>query len=137
MRASEITPEYLYHVTFTRRIPKIKKEGILTGKRANWSKAISGAKYGKGEVNAFDNFNDACRWAFKMDWEFFSKSGSGNISIIKFRPSPYQWSVDKESDPLSQSSYKGDWLKSTLPVRPENIVSVTPFTHEILKKELM
>ena len=71
----------LYHVTFTKNISKIKQEGLSTGQKALWKKAATGKDYGKGEVYAFENINDAVSWAQKMEFDL----GSKNISIVKIK----------------------------------------------------
>lgn len=127
------TPSVYYHVTHTALVPKIMKEGFRPGQTSNWVKAADKKRYGKGEVNAFNNKQDAIRWAGKMDWAINKQMGSGKISIISFKPGENEWQVDKESDPLTQVQYTGDWLKSHDSVKPEDIVSVVPVTPKMIR----
>jgi hypothetical protein len=125
------TSEYLYHVTYTDKIPKIKKQGLIPMNTSNWVLG-RGDRYGKGEIYAFENMTDAARWAAKMDWDFNEEMGSGKISIIKFK-SKGDWEEDI-NDPMSHASAMGKWVKKMERVMPENIVGVVPFTKEVVKK---
>lgn len=134
----EVTPDIMYHVTKTEFLPTIKKEGILPmgGKRlqSNWvHQGDPNKQYGQGEVYAFDNMNDAARWAASWDWDLTQNIGSGEVSIIKFRNKDKDWGVD-ESDPIRQLSSKGKWWKKFVRIRPEDIIGVVPFTGEMAKK---
>lgn|SRR5262245_24286698 len=108
----------LFHVTFTRNVPAIRKHGIRTFRTTNWVRAGDRARYGSGEIYAFEHEHDAQRWAGKMDWDHHHETGSGKISIIAFRSIPSQWETDV-ADPLSQLGSAGKWLKSKHPVGPE------------------
>jgi len=119
------TDQYLYHVTKTSNVDKIKKKGILMMQSTNWTNAL-GKRYGKGEIYAFEHQRDAVNWAAKMDWAFNTEMGSGKISIIKIRKKG-KWVVDK-NDPLGQVGSKGKWLKTTSKVEPEDIISSMPVT---------
>ena len=132
LRIVEATGEYLYHVTYTDKIPKIKKEGLIPMKMSNWVTG-GGDRYGKGEIYAFDNMTDAARWAAGMDWDVNKDMGSGKISIIKFRNTSRDWEQDM-NDPLKQSSNMGKWWKKFTRIMPEDIVSAIPFTTEMAKK---
>ena len=125
-------PAVLYHVTKTTTAARIKKLGILTGRRSNWVKAGSGERYGKrGEIFAFEHLSDAARWASRMDWDFHTDIGSGKISIVEFLSTPKDWTVD-DSDPLSQAGKLGRWLKSTKSIPPNQIVSVRVAARDFL-----
>lgn len=126
--------EFLYHVTHTRLISKIRKEGLIPMKTSNWVKQGDMSRYGEGEIYAFDNMTDAARWAAKMDWDFNQKMGSGDISIIKFKGGEREEWEEDESDPLSRSSAMGKWVKKFTRIMPEDIVGVIPFTEEMAKK---
>lgn len=127
----ESAVEYLYHVTQTEKIPKIKKEGLIPMKTSNWVKG-GGERYGEGEIYAFENMTDAARWAAKMDWDLNEWMGSGKISIIKFK-SNGEWEEDT-NDPIAHMSAMGKWVKKFTRVMPEDIVSVIPFTEAMAKK---
>jgi GNAT superfamily N-acetyltransferase/RNA:NAD 2'-phosphotransferase (TPT1/KptA family) len=114
----------LYHVTLTKNVPKIMKQGLLRFQPSNW---VTGNKqrYGEGEIYAFTDRYDALRWAAKMDWEFNTKTGSGKISIVRIKPGEEKWEVDN-NDPLSQFGKHGDWLKSQRAIPASQIIDAFP-----------
>ena len=65
--------KYIYHVTHTYNVPKIKKKGIILFQKSNWIKMTGerymGATGGKElpGVFAFSHKKDAIKWASKMD----------------------------------------------------------------------
>jgi len=130
---TEAQGEVLYHVTHTSLVPKLQKEGLKTGQKANWVKAASGRKYGKGEVHAFEDNHDAIRWAARMDWETNRQTGSGKISILTINRGTHKWVVDT-NDPLSQLGSRGKWLKTKENVNPADITHVEPLTVDMVKK---
>lgn len=123
--------QYLYHVTFTKKVPIIKREGLRPLRTSNWVKAGDN-RYGKGEIFAFEDASDAVRWAGRMDWEFNTDTGSGKISIIKIRNSG-NWEEDT-NDPLSHIGSRGRWVKKLEPVPPTDILSSVPVTSEMIKR---
>jgi hypothetical protein len=124
------TNDSLYHVTHTKSIKNIQKKGLLPIQTSNWTEA-KGQRLGGGEVHTFTHFEDAVRWANKMDWAFNTELGSGKISIIKLKNSP-GWEVDL-NDPISQASNKGQWLKRPSAVPPTDIQRVIPFTNDLIR----
>jgi hypothetical protein len=123
----------IYHVTHTKLVPKIQKEGLRPMQTSNWVKQGSGERYGKGEINSFENPNDALRWAAKMDWTFNKATGSGKVSIIKLDRGSEPWKADTTSDPLGQAMSKGKWLKYAGGIPADRIQSVTQFKPEHVK----
>jgi hypothetical protein len=118
-------PETVYHVTLTRHLPRIKKQGLRRFQTSNWVKG-DGKRYGAGEIFVFENLEDARRWAAHMDWQLNRKTGSGKISIISVRAKGTQWQEDI-SDPLSRSGAKGRWLKSERAIPAEHIKESEPY----------
>ena len=123
----------LYHVTHSSKVDKIRKEGLLPMQTSNWVKAGDKSRYGKGDIFAFDNPEDAARWAGKMDWDLNKKLGSGNISIFGIKPSATSRWVEDTADPISQAGAKGKWVKQMGKVTPEELVESVPFTSDLLK----
>ncbi len=117
----QIKAKELYHVTFTKYIPIILKDGLLPLQKSNWVTQKSKKRYGNGEVYAFEKKSDAVRWAYKMDWGFFKEMGSGNVSIVRFDGSDQEWEVD-EASPLEQAAAEGKWLKRESAVKPNKII---------------
>lgn len=127
----EASNPFLYHVTDTKNISKIKKQGLLMAQTSNWVKA-DGERYGNGEVYAFEHPNDAVRWAARMGWDSYKNDAEGKISIVKFKKKG-KWVVDK-NDPLSQAGSKGRWLKTLGKVEPTDIVKIIPVGLELTRK---
>jgi hypothetical protein len=127
----ESSDKILYHVTFTKNVPKIIAQGLKPMQTSLWKQAATGDRYGKGEVYAFDHFKDALRWSAKMDWDFNQKIGTGKISIVKFNDTG-EWAID-DADPLSQASNAGKWHKRMRHVKSEDIISHSPVTVEMMQ----
>lgn len=129
MRMYEIINEApeneLYHVTHTEYIPAIQKNGLRPmGSPSNWVQQGNEERYGMGEIYLFTSKEDAKKWAARMDWDFNQTLGSGKISIITLnRPADFEFEKD-EGDPLSQAGQQGDWLKTYVPISPQNIVKI-------------
>jgi len=123
----------LYHVTRTEKVQALREDGITPLNPSNYTQGEGGERYGKGEIFAFENLNDAVRWAAKMDWDFHKQMGTGKISIVMFAPAKGQrWERDT-NDPISQAGAKGKWLKLWGSVKPEQIQRSMPVTHETVK----
>ena len=99
--------KYLYHVTFTKNVPRIKEKGLLQFETSNWVRGKGGERYNEDAgVFAFDHPEDAFRWAFKMQWEF-----KEDISIVRLNVGE-DWEDDPAVDPISMASNKGRALRS-------------------------
>lgn len=111
--------KYLYHVTFTKNVPKIKEQGLLQFQTSNWVKGdADGSRYNEeAGVFAFEHPEDAFRWAFKMDWDF----ADDDISIVRLNIGE-DWGDDPAIDPISQAGAKGRWLRSGRNRKAEEIV---------------
>lgn len=116
----------LYHATLTRKVSRIKRQGLRRFQTSNWVRAGNGERHGSGEIFAFTDRQDALRWAAKMDWHLYQKTGSGEVSIVTFNAQPERWIAD-DSDPLSQAGRRGFWLKSEYPVEPLQIIGAILF----------
>ena len=75
MRICEVTnPPYLFQVTFTKNVPRIKEKGLLQFQQSNWVRGEGGKRYNEeAGVFAFTHPEDAFRWAFKMQWDMEDK----------------------------------------------------------------
>jgi len=122
----------LYHVTYTKKIPAIRENGLLTQQTSNWVKQGNKERYGQGEVYAFESLEDAIRWAARMDWELNTELGSGKISIIEIEDTD-DWEVDS-NDPLSQLGSRGNWLKRETYVAPEDLGDDMVVTANIIRE---
>lgn len=122
----------LYHVTLTSNVAKIKKRGLLLMQKTNWVKAGSGARYGGGEIFAFEDIADAIRWTTKVDWSLHKEWGTGKVSIVVFETDLANWEED-DADPFGRSSQTGRWLKSHAAVRPAQILRADPVTMDAIR----
>lgn len=123
----------LYHVTFTKNVDDIFAKGIMPLQTSNWIKAGSGTRYGNGEIFAFENYEDAARWAARMDWDVNKETGSGKISIVRFGNNDSEEWTEDLSDPMSQAGSKGRWLKCDRMVSANLIIDAAPVTLGITK----
>lgn len=103
----------LYHVTETRLLPRILKQGLRCLQPSNWVDG-NGKRLGGGAVHAFESLSDALRWAARMDWELHQETGSGKIVVLTLE-SEQTWDTDF-NDTLTQALYEGRWLKLYAPV---------------------
>ena len=123
----------LYHATFAKHVPKIRKHGLRPLQPSLWVKAGDRSRYGQGEIFAFESATDAVRWAAKMDWELNRSMGTGDVVVVAFDGGDRRWEVD-ESDPLSQAGGEGRWLKSEAAVPAAAIVAVHPVTLALVRQ---
>ncbi len=140
MRAYELLTETskneLYHVTHTKHVPSIQKNGLhQMGADSNWVQQGSGDRYGAGEIYMFTNKEDANRWAGRMDWDFNQTIGSGEISIITFSGLAGHEFEKDEGDPMGQAGAQGDWLKTLVPIPPQHIVKVETYNPKKLNEK--
>jgi hypothetical protein len=127
--------EHLYHVTHTKHIAKIQKQGLHPMQTSNWVKAGDKERYGSGEVYTFTHKDDAHQWAGRMDWAHHQKLGSGNISIVTVKkPKDHKFEVDT-NDPLSQAGQKGKWLKTQSSIPAHHIVGVEKYVPKKLGED--
>ena len=111
--------KYLYHVTFTKNVPRIKKKGLIQFEPSNWVQRGTGERYNEDAgIFAFDDPEDAFRWAFKMKWDLDDK----DISIVRINIGEH-W----EDDPAGETmkwlyQIKGRSLRSSRNRKAEEII---------------
>ncbi len=92
----------LYHVTLEKNVPSIRKHGIRPQKKAMWVGAFGQRLAPKDAIFAFDNFDDAGRWAFKTQYDM----GQPAV-VLEFKDDSPLW----QPDPHWQGGLsKGQWL---------------------------
>ena len=113
----ESTGNYVYHVTFTEKVPSIKKEGIKPLQTSNWAKAGNPSeRYNEeGGVFAFEHPEDAFKWAFKQQFEFKKPT-----SIIKLKGND-SWKEDPTQD-IMLTTGKGRPLRSKAAIPASDVV---------------
>jgi hypothetical protein len=117
----------LFHVTFKKTLPKIKKQGIRPQNFSLWTGAAGRHISEFGQVYAFSNINDAMRWAFKQQWETKKPT-----VIVEFEDkNPGRWEPDTH---WQSCGAEGQWLKTFGMIKPEQLVAVHVVTPEDLKR---
>jgi hypothetical protein len=138
VKYAELGPEYdylkesaegptYYHVTFNDRLPKIRKEGLRTGRNRIWNTGF-GDKYGDTKtVYLFTQQAAAVRWAHKMEWEFKKPA-----TILLLKNIPH----DIEEDPSLEQQLAGQsgvWKRVRGNIPPECIVGEVPMTVDLAR----
>ena len=113
--------KYLYHVTFTKNVPNIKKKGLIQFQPSNWIKGPGGDRYNNdiAGIFAFDHPKDALNWAGKMEYEF--RDTDKNISIVRIDMEDF-WEDDPAEDPFV--SNKGKAKYSPRDIKADKIIDV-------------
>lgn len=120
-----------YHVTWTKLVPKIRKQGLRVMQTSNWVRSSTQQRYGGGEIFAFANHWDAIRWAGKMDWDSFKAIGTGRVSILTLNHEG-PWDSDF-ADTFTQMMHEGQWLKVFHAIPAEHIVKAEPVTSDMVR----
>lgn len=122
MRVTELfesatVPEYLFHVTLSRNVDRIKSEGLKQFEPSNWSRGDGGDRYNEDAgIFAFEHPADAVRWALKMEWDFKEP-----ISIVRLDMEEF-WNVDPTQDINLTMMGKGRPMKSQQNIKADKIV---------------
>lgn len=125
MKLNEVTDsQYLFHVTYTKNIPNIKKKGLIQFQPSNWVKGdSSGTRYNEDAgIFAFTNPEDAAKWAFKMRWDMPDK----DISIVRLQFDDV-WGDDPSQDPILALTSKGRAVRSLQNISAEKIIDSFAF----------
>ena len=115
----------LFHVTPTKNIPMIKKEGLTTDSKRTplWNKS-RGGQYGEGEIYAFENLNDALGWAQKMQFDLgIPLSETSIIKISKQPRAKTSLTPDKLKKAIDSNNYK-DMVKYSLAKARTNTLKI-------------
>lgn len=111
---------YLYHATFTKKVPSIMKQGLRQFETSNWVEAGTGKRYNEeAGIFAFEHPEDAFKWAFKMEWEF-----KEDASIVRIKLSDV-WEQDPSGD-INLQIGKGRSLRSLRNIPASDIIDVFP-----------
>lgn len=113
----------LYHVSFKSNVKKIQKEGIAAKKSSTYITPMGGEVKDPDKIYAFSNFDDAVRWASKMEFDFKEPT-----VIIPFKGNKEEWERDTH---FQSAGAKGQWLKKAGTISPENIIGTIPLTQEM------
>jgi len=120
---TENEDNYLYHVTYTKNVPRIKEKGLLQFEPSNWVRGEGGKRYNEDAgIFAFSHPEDAFRWAFKMKFEMEDK----DISIVCLNIGD-TWGDDPSEDPIMALSNSGRSLRSQRNIKADRIVDAFKF----------
>jgi 5'(3')-deoxyribonucleotidase len=110
---NSIGKKYLYHVTFTKNVPNIKKKGLVQFQPSNWVKGPGGDRYNNdiAGIFAFDHPEDALNWAGKMEWEF--RDTDKDMSIVRIDMEDF-WEDDPAEDPFVSNKGKARYSKRNI-----------------------
>jgi hypothetical protein len=134
-KAQPSAPEgdFLYHVTLTENVEGVRDRGILMLQPSNWVRD-GGERFGRGEIFAFENLEDAVRWAASWDYDIRRDDDrGGQVSIARLRRDPdSEWVADEEGlqdHKMGQSAVK---LLGRVPA--QDIDAVIPVTNEAIRQ---
>lgn len=121
MKLYEVATQYLYHVTFSKKVPRITKEGLKQFETSNWIKGEGGKRYNEeAGIFAFEHPEDAMKWALRMEWEF----KTSDISIVRINLGD-MWEQDPSED-VALHYGKGRSLRSRRNIPASDIIDVFP-----------
>ncbi len=114
-------PSTYYHVTLATRVPAIRREGLRTGQKQNWSN-LFGRKLGESKsIYLFSDLREAIRWGARMEWHF-----KKDIVIIEVRAS----GVEADNG-MGLHAPTGTAWKTHEDILPEDIIGVRSLTLEL------
>lgn len=127
---TEAASDTLYHVTFAARLPKIRSEGIVPGKRRNWQMQLTGKMYGdRGFVYLFTTEESAVRWAFKMNYEF-----KKDVVILVLKNVEGELIDDDSGEAYLTINGAGTWKRTQATVPASCIERVIPYHNDMARK---
>ena len=114
----------LYHVTFKSRIKTILSDGIIPKRRSIYKGLFTEIK-DIGSIYGFTNFDDAARWASRMNFDF-----KRPVVIVVFKDNVNNWKQDIH---FEGAGSKGMWIKKQGFVPAKNIVKIINHTQEMTR----
>ena len=118
------TAGHLYHATTQSAAGDIQKNGITPQKVGVWTGAVGQDLRDKGAIYAWDNFDDAGRWAFKTGYD------TGQEAVVIVLKDNGKWAADEH---FQSNMGVGKGLKMKGSVPPEDILRVIPITPELTR----
>ena len=114
----------LYHVTFKSRVKEILSNGIVPKRRSIYKGLFTEIK-DIGSIYGFTNFDDAARWASRMNFDFKRPT-----VIIVFKDNLNNWEQDIH---FEGAGSKGKWIKKKGEIKPKNIIQIINHTQDMTK----
>jgi len=109
----------VYHVTFTDNVEEIAEGGLKQLQPSNYVRADGERYNADGGVFAFENAEDAVRWALRMDFDYPDRS----ISIVEVDRGDV-FEIDPSEDPSLQTG-AGAALRSMANIPADRIGKIT------------
>ena len=110
-----------YHVTETRKVPSIRKHGLLLSHRKNVPLSKKKVNYVMGDILQAGQFASQMSWG----WE-------GDVSIIHVRLNPSKVKQDKNIGAIG-----GSWFEYHEDIKPSQIVKVERWNDPKVKQRHM
>ena len=114
----------LYHVTFKSRAKTILSDGIVPKRRSIYKGLFTEIK-DIGSIYGFTNFDDAARWASRMNFDFKRPT-----IIVVFKDDVKKWKKDIH---FEGAGSKGKWIKKEGSVPAKNIVKIIDHNIEMTR----
>ncbi len=124
MRGQRVEGE-LYRAVLKTKVEAILKDGIRPQAESVYTGAFGQPIKEVGKIYAFSNFDDAVRWASRMQYD----SGQPT-AIVVFSGNPKKWERDTH---FESAGSKGRWLKKKGSVPPSDIIEVIDLTPEMTR----
>lgn len=116
-----------FHVTTEARLKAIRREGLRTGRRAQWRDRAGRGQGDRGAIYVISEFGQAARWAAKMEWDHGLQ---GKIRILKLKDV-----AGLVPDGHWQSGLYGHtWFNTSAEIPPEAIVAVYELTPDMRRE---
>lgn len=114
----------LYHVTFKTRAKSIISDGIVPKRKSVYKGLFTEIK-NIGSIYAFTNFDDAARWASRMNFDFERQT-----IIVIFKDDIKKWKQDIH---FEGAGARGMWIKKQGSVPAKNIIKIIDHTQEMTR----
>jgi hypothetical protein len=112
-----------YHVTPHTRSASIKREGLVIGKRRQWTNQRGETIGAKDRIYLFTDLDSAIQFGFRLQWG--TKKPVDIIRVEADLP-------DIEKDPHVESQMHGTWVMTSTPIPPDKIKEIFPLTPELI-----
>lgn len=121
----------LYHATRFCRVPAIKREGLVLGKRRLWKNAFGVALGSTSHLHFFTERDQAICWGGKMEWEF-RHCADQRVAILEIDGS----GIETTPDPHPEAQLWGTWVRTSVPVPASKITTIQPLTLEMKREAI-
>lgn len=110
----------VYHVTDSRKVPAILRQGLKTGKPQTWSNRFGVKQGSRKHLYVFSSYDEAIRMAARAEYDSKQPQTVLHIGLVP---------DDLVPDPHWESQLQpGTWWMTTQEIAPELIVKAEPLT---------